>query len=132
MESTSDTYESIQYAGADILLQAIEANVIGEDNDAEQEGSFTRGYSDSGLLDQARISLEKFLRDSKTKSLEKIKNHVLSIADEYGSAYREMENRPNEFALEMSFSLSVKGEVCIVSAERSSMMKVSMKWTKTQ
>jgi len=131
VDSTANDYESIQYAGADILLQAIKASIVGEDEETESEG-FTRGYSDTGLVDQVRSSCEKFLRDSKTKSMEKLRTHVFTIAEAYGSALSEIENKPDEFALEMSLSLSVKGEVCIVNAERSSMMKVSMKWNKTQ
>jgi len=122
--------ESIQYAGADILLQAIEASVVGEEE--ETEVGFSSDYANSARFNQAKDSCEKFLRESKTKSMERIKAQVFTVAEAYGLALSKMDNRPDELELEMSLSLSLKGEVCIVGAERSSMIKVSMKWSQAQ
>ena len=114
-------HDFLHHAGADILLQAIDACIIGEDAVAcAQQGA----YTNTGLGD----SVKRFIRESKARAMQKMKDEVFSLAEEYGAALASTPNRPNEFELELSLSVSTKGEVCIIGAEGSAMMKVSMKW----
>ena len=116
--------ESLEYAGSEILLQTIEASIV--DEDASGDAIPPGGFMNTGIVDQAK----KFIRESKTKALSKMKDEVFSLASAYGLALREMPDRPDEVELELSLSVSTKGEVCIVGAEGTAMMKVTMKWKK--
>jgi len=113
--------EIIQYAGVEILIQTIDAQICDENY---QGSSRNDGFSNTGLMD----NIVKFIRNSKENVTEKIKHEVFTLAEAYGTALKEISNKPDEFELELSFSVSTKGEVCIVSSESQAMMKVTMKW----
>ena len=67
--------KSLEYAGAEILLQTIEVSIVDEDasGDAIELDS---GFANTGIVDQTK----KFIRESKTKALCKMKEEVFSFA----------------------------------------------------
>ena len=115
--------EITQYADAEILIQTINAQVCGEDF---QGSSNNDGYRNTGITD----NIAKFIRNSKKNVTDKIKREIFTLAEAYGTALKEIPNKPDEFELELSFSVSTKGDVCIVSSESQAMIKVTMKWKK--
>ena len=114
--------ERTEHAGAELLLQTIEAFVVDEDED---EGSNrASGFSNTGITDR----VAKFVKDSKSKAMDKMRSEVFSLAEAYGKELNETMYKPDELEVELSLAVSTKGEVCIVGAEGTAMMKVTMKW----
>lgn len=120
----SDAETKINNSGTEILIQAIDAQVL-DANYAGATTKFNDGFSNTARpLDNA----VKFIRKSKDAIYALVKNEVFAITQAYASALNEIPNKPDEFSIELLFSISTKGELCIVSAEAQSTMKVTMKW----
>jgi len=115
--------EITQFANAEILIQTINAQICDEDY---RGSSNNDGFSNTRITD----NIAKFIRNSKKNVTDKVKREILTLAEAYGTALKEIPNQPDEFELGLSFSISTKGDVCIVSSESQAMMKVTMKWKK--
>ena len=116
--------EITQYADAEILIQTINAQICDENY---QCSSSNDGFSNSGISG-ITDNIAKFIRNSKNNITDKVKREIFTLAEAYGTALKEISNKPNEFELELSFSVSTKGDVCVVSSESQAMIKVTMKW----
>ena len=114
----------LQHAGADILLQAVEVFIA--DNAIPGNAKPMDGFSNSGL--SSRVA--KFVENKNTQAMERIRREVFSFADAYGVAINDVAFRPDEFEVELLFSVSAKGDICIVSADNSATLRVKMKWNK--
>jgi hypothetical protein len=118
--------ENIEFAGADILIETIEADVV--DEFQKQNLYNNNGYTKTGNFNEI---ISRFVRNSKTKALDKLKADIMAIAESYGEALKTLPNKPDQFEIDLSMSVSAKGDICIVSSETTSMVKVLMKWGKS-
>ena len=107
-------------SGAEILIQTVDVDIVNREASSGECSS---------LANTEPTSITNDIADA----FDKAKSAIFGIAEQCGeqlnSKFKQLNNKPSEFALEFSLSLAEKGSIWIVSGEISAALKVSMKWT---
>lgn len=111
---------------SELLLQVIELESSDSFNSPEDSIVDNDGFKNTGAFKKG----VDFVAEQKAQAMKKIRQETLSLADFFGTSLNNIANKPDKFEIELAFSISAKGNLCIVNAESAATVKVKMQWGK--